>query len=212
MTKIKKIISGRLEANCYIIYDEETMKALIVDPGEDGEKVICEIDKGGFKPELLANTHGHYDHILADESIRSKYQIPLAAHEQEVSMLADPEKNASLLFGMAESVKNPEIILKDGQKVALSFAEFKVMHTPGHTKGGICLLFDGFIITGDTLFAGTIGRTDLPGGDFGQIIDSLERIKKLDPSTVIYPGHGPSTTLANELRHNPYLNGNYDRY
>lgn len=212
MIKIKKIISGRIEANCYIVYDSDTMKAVIVDPGEDADKVIGEIENGGFKPELLVNTHGHYDHVLSDEQIRLKFNIPLAAHKDEINMLADPDRNGSSMFGTAVSVKAPEMPLDDNQEVALSFAKFKVIHTPGHTKGGICLLFDGFLITGDTLFAGTIGRTDFPGGDFDEMMRSLEKIKKLDHSTVLYPGHGSSTTLANELRHNPYLNGNYDRY
>ncbi|MDR1195537.1 MAG: MBL fold metallo-hydrolase [Endomicrobium sp.] len=212
MVKVKKIISGRIESNCYIVYDSDTMKAVIIDPGEDGDKVIGEIEKNGFKPELLVNTHGHYDHILSDEQIRAKYKIPLAAHKYETDMLADPQKNASAMFGEARSVKTPEMQLEDNQEVSVSFSKFKVIHTPGHTKGGICLLFDGFIITGDTLFAGTIGRTDFPGGDFEEMKKSLEKIKKLDPSTIIYPGHGSVTSLANELRHNYYLNGNYDRY
>ncbi|GHT39398.1 hypothetical protein AGMMS49593_10140 [Endomicrobiia bacterium] len=102
-------------------------------------------------------------------------------------------------------MKNPDMLLEDNQKVKLSFASFKVMHTPGHTKGGICLLFDGFLITGDTLFAGTIGRTDFDGGDYEEMTSSLSKIKNLDPSLIIYPGHGSSTTLANELRYNQYL-------
>jgi glyoxylase-like metal-dependent hydrolase (beta-lactamase superfamily II) len=211
MIKVKKIISGRIEANCYIVYEQDTMKAAIIDPGEDGDKIISEIETSGFKPEMLINTHGHYDHVLSDEQIRSKYNIPLAAHKDEISMLADPQRNASAMFGAPKSIKSPEISLEDNQEVELSFAKFKVMHTPGHTKGGICLLFDGFLITGDTLFAGTIGRTDFPGGDFKEIMRSLEKIKKLAPSTIIYPGHGSRTTLGNELRHNPFLNGNYDR-
>ncbi|MCL2144207.1 MAG: MBL fold metallo-hydrolase [Endomicrobia bacterium] len=205
MIKTDKIISGQIEANCYIVYDIGTLKALIVDPGEDGDKVISEIEKKGLKPEMLVNTHGHYDHIFSDEQIREKYKIPLAAHKYEIQMLADPYGNASAIFGNPESVRTPEIQLEDNQEVELSFAKFKVIHTPGHTKGGICLLFDGFLITGDTLFAGTIGRTDFPGGSFDELMNSLEKIKRLDPSTVIYPGHGSRTTLANELRHNPYM-------
>ncbi|MCL1971772.1 MAG: MBL fold metallo-hydrolase [Endomicrobia bacterium] len=205
MIKVNKIISGCMEVNCYIVYDSDTMKAAIIDPGENGDKVINEIEKNGFKPEMLINTHGHYDHILSDEKIRAKYKIPLAAHKYEVQMLADPQYNASIFFGNSGSVKTPEIQLEDNQEVELSFAKFKVIHTPGHTKGGICLLFDGFIITGDTLFAGTIGRTDFPGGSFEEMMNSLEKIKHLPPLTIIYPGHGSITTLANELRHNPYL-------
>lgn len=210
MVKVKKIISGRIEANCYIVYDTDTKKAAIIDPGEDGEKIIREIENGGFIPEMLINTHGHYDHVLSDELIRKKFNIPLAAHKYEVDMLADPYRNASAMFGTPESITAPEIQLTDGQKVKLSFTEFTVIHTPGHTKGGICLDFGNFLITGDTLFAGTIGRTDFPGSSYEEMMNSLEKIKKLDPEIIIYPGHGSSTTLANELRRNPFLNGNYD--
>ncbi len=205
MIKVKKVISGRIEVNCYIVYDTGTLKAAIIDPGEDGDKVIAEIEKDSLKPEILINTHGHYDHILSDENIRKKFSIPLAAHKDEIAMLADPQKNASAFFGDAESVKAPEIALEDGQEVKLSFTKFEVIHTPGHTQGGICLLFDGFLISGDTLFAGTIGRTDFPGSSSKAMQKSLEKLKKLDPSIVVYPGHGSKTTLANELRHNPYL-------
>jgi glyoxylase-like metal-dependent hydrolase (beta-lactamase superfamily II) len=102
-------------------------------------------------------------------------------------------------------VKSPDILLEDNQEIKLSFATFKVLHTPGHTKGSICLLFDGFLITGDTLFAGTVGRTDLDGGSSEEMFVSLSKLKKLNPSLVIYPGHGIETTLANELNYNPYL-------
>jgi len=207
MIKIKKIISGPLEVNCYIVYDAQTLRALIVDPGEDSDGMIKEIESGGFIPEMLVNTHGHYDHILSDELIRKHFSIPLAAHEDEISMLADPERNGSLFYSKPESVSAPEIALKDGQKVELSFSSFTVIHTPGHTKGGICLLFDGFIITGDTLFAGSIGRTDFPDSSHKDMLKSLEKIKALDPSLEVYPGHGSRTTLANELRHNPFLQG-----
>ena len=209
MVKVKKIITGQIEANCYIVYDCDSLKAVIVDPGEDGEKIIKETESGGFIPEMVINTHGHYDHVLSDELIRRHFNIPLAAHKDEVAMLADPNRNASAMFGEPESISTPEIQLNDGQKVKLSFAEFSVIHTPGHTKGGVCLDFGGFLITGDTLFAGTIGRTDFPGGSYEEIMASLEKIKKLKPDIVIYPGHGSSTTLANELRHNPFLNGKY---
>jgi glyoxylase-like metal-dependent hydrolase (beta-lactamase superfamily II) len=205
MIKIKKIISGVLEENCYVVYDSESLRAAIIDPGEDGEKVIFEIEKDKLKPELLINTHGHYDHVLSDDQIRFEFKIPLAIHKYESQILADAYGNGSGLIGFTVNVREPEIFLEDNQEVKLSFTTFKVMHTPGHTKGCICLLFDGFLITGDTLFAGTIGRTDFDGGSYEEMLKSLSKIKKLDPSLVIYPGHGSNTTLANEIRYNPYL-------
>ncbi|MDR3071806.1 MAG: MBL fold metallo-hydrolase [Endomicrobium sp.] len=205
--QVKKILSGALDTNCYVVYDPENLHAAIVDPGEDGVKVISEIEREKFKPEILINTHGHYDHILSDDEVRSRFKIPLAVHKDEVSMLFDAYKNGSSLFSNvgAKIVKNPDMLLEDDQKVNLSFTSFKIMHTPGHTKGGICLLFDDFLITGDTLFAGTIGRTDLYGGDDEKMRESLSELKKLEASLIIYPGHGSRTTLSNELRHNQYL-------
>ena len=205
MLKVKKIITGPIDVNCYIIYDSDSLKCLIVDPGEEGQKVISEIEKGNFKPELLINTHGHYDHIWSDDEIREKYNIPLAIGKDDADMIADPVMNGSALFSNPVSVKKPEILLNDGDEIKCSFTKFKVLSAPGHSIGGIFLVFDGFVITGDTLFAGTIGRTDFPGGDYEQLIQALEKIKALDPKTIVYPGHGPQTTVANELRHNPYL-------
>jgi glyoxylase-like metal-dependent hydrolase (beta-lactamase superfamily II) len=205
MIKVEKIISGYLRTNCYVVYDSETLRAAVIDPGEDGEKVIFEIAKAELKPEMLINTHGHYDHVLTDDQIRCKFKIPLAIHKYETDMLTDHYKNGSKLLNCPVIVKKPEILLEDNQEVKLSFVVFKVMHTPGHTEGSVCLLFDSFLFSGDTLFAGTIGRTDLIGGSYKKIINSLYKIKKLNPSLVIYPGHGSRTTLANELRHNPYL-------
>ncbi|GMO65761.1 MAG: MBL fold metallo-hydrolase [Endomicrobiia bacterium] len=200
MVKIKKIVSGVLAENCYVVYDSENLQAVIIDPGEDGEKVIFELMKDKLKPEMIINTHGHYDHILSDDQIRSKFKIPLAIHKYELEALVNTS-----LFDFSCAVKMPEITLEDNQEVKLTFTTFKVIHTPVHTKGSICLLFTGFLITGDTLFAGTIGRTDLIGGSYREILDSLSKIKRLNPSLVIYPGHGSKTILANELRHNPYL-------
>lgn len=203
--KIKKIISGVLETNCYVIYDSDNLHAVIVDPGQDGKKVIDEVEKDKLVPEMLINTHGHYDHILSDDQIRLRFNIPLAISKEDSFMLSDANKNGSTLFAVTTAVKDAEIFLKDNQEVKLSFTTFKVIDTPGHTKGGICLLFDGFLLTGDTLFAGTIGRTDFDDGNYQEMVDSLKKLKKLDPSIIIYPGHGSRTTLANELRHNPYI-------
>jgi glyoxylase-like metal-dependent hydrolase (beta-lactamase superfamily II) len=203
MIKVKKVISGHLEVNCYIVYNANNLHSIIIDPGQDGQKVISEIEKDGFIPEMLVNTHGHYDHMLSDDQIRLKFGIPLAVSQEDSFMLSDANKNLSSLFATYTTVKKPEIILEDNQEIKLSFTTFKVIATPGHTKGSICLLFDGFLFTGDTLFAGAIGRTDLEGGNYQEMICSLKKLKDLDPSLIVYPGHGSSTNLANEFRHNP---------
>jgi len=204
MIKVKKVVSGGLKENCYLVYNSESLQVAIVDPGEDGEKVICEIKTHKLKPELLVNTHGHYDHTFSNEQICHEFKIPLAIHKDELEILIDSKKSLSLVNSL-RTIKKPEILFEDNQKMKLSFTTFIVLHTPGHTKGSICLLFDEFLITGDTLFAGTIGRTDLKSGSHEEILKSISKIKKMIPSLIIYPGHGSRTTLANELRHNPYL-------
>jgi glyoxylase-like metal-dependent hydrolase (beta-lactamase superfamily II) len=203
--KIKKIISGALEVNCYVVYDSNNLHSIIIDPGQDGKKVISEIEKDGFIPEMLINTHGHYDHILSDDQIRLRFEIPLAISKEDSFMLFDADKNGSSLFAVPTTVKNAEIFLEDNQEVKLSFTTFKVIATPGHTKGGVSLLFDGFLFTGDTLFAGTIGRTDFEGGNYQEMLCSLKKLKSLEPSLIVYPGHGNRTSLADEFRHNPYF-------
>ncbi|MDR1259781.1 MAG: MBL fold metallo-hydrolase [Endomicrobium sp.] len=202
MLKVKKIVSGVLRENCYVIYDSESLRAVIIDPGEDGTKIIREIEVNCLKPELVVNTHGHYDHVFSNNQVCSEFNVPLAIHKNDIEMLASIYKSPSLSVCI---FKEPEILLKDNCELKLSFTTFRTMHTPGHTKGSVCLLFDNFLITGDTLFAGTIGRTDLNGGNYEEIMDSISRLKKLDSCLTILPGHGSCTTLANEIRHNSYL-------
>ncbi|MDR2771953.1 MAG: MBL fold metallo-hydrolase [Elusimicrobiota bacterium] len=205
MIKIDIVVSGEVQTNCYLIYDSSTKAAAIVDPGADGAIVISNIQKLGLKPEILINTHGHFDHILDDDKLRKQFNIPLAVHKDEVEMLADGTKNSSAFFGKEVRVLNPEILLSDEQVIELSFTKFQVIATPGHTKGGICLLFDNFIVTGDTLFKEDVGRTDLKGGSYRTLMLSLEKLKKLPPELIVYPGHGDISTIDYEMKNNPYL-------
>ncbi|MDR1662962.1 MAG: MBL fold metallo-hydrolase [Endomicrobium sp.] len=202
MIKVKKIKTGVIDENCYLVYDADTKYVAIIDPGENANQIINIIESENLNPEILINTHGHYDHVTADDKIRLKYKVPLAIHKDDAEMLADPEKNYSSVSGTPISIKDPEILLEDNQKVKLSFITFKVLSTPGHSKGSVCLLFGSYLFTGDTLFAGAIGRTDLWGGNSEELLKSLEKLKKLDSCITICSGHGSMTTIANELRHN----------
>jgi glyoxylase-like metal-dependent hydrolase (beta-lactamase superfamily II) len=191
MIKIKSVVSGILKTNCYIIYDDITLDAVVIDPGEDGYKVINVIDKNKFYITMIINTHNHLDHSQSNDILRKYYRVPLAIHKEELDLLYSSNK--------------PEILLYDNQIVKFVYKSFRVLHTPGHTKGSICLLFDDFLITGDTLFAGAIGRTDLPSGNYNDILSSIAKIKKLSKNLVILPGHGEKTLLQNEILYNPYL-------
>ena len=206
MIKTEFILSGEFQENCYIVYDDTSKKAIIIDPGQDGEKVIDKIEKLKLKPELLINTHGHFDHTFSDDIIREKYNIPLAIHKDDTEMLSDAGKNFSPIIGSPTIINNADIIFDKEETIETSFCKYSVIHTPGHSQGSICILINDVLFAGDTVFKNSIGRTDLYGGDYEELIKSLQKIKKLPPDTIICPGHGPFTTLKNELKNNMYFN------
>jgi len=206
MLKTEFILSGEFEVNCYIVYDDSSKKAIIIDPGQDGKKVIDKIEKLNLKPELLINTHGHFDHTYSDDIIRQKYNIPLAIHKDDTDMLADAGKNFSTIIGNPIIINKADIIFDKEETKETSFCKYSVIYTPGHSKGSVCILIDNLLFAGDTIFKDSIGRTDLYGGNYDELILSLQKVKKLSQDTIIYPGHGPFTTLKEELKNNMYFN------
>ena len=206
MIKTEFISSGEFQVNCYIVYDETSKKAIIIDPGQDGKKIISKVEKLNLKPELLINTHGHFDHTYSDDIIRKKYNIPLAIHKDDTEMLSDASKNFSTIIGCPTIINDADIIFDKEETMETSFCKYSVIHTPGHSEGSICILIDNILFAGDTVFKNSIGRTDLYGGDYEELIQSLQKIKKLSPDTIICPGHGPFTTLKDELKNNMYFN------
>ncbi|MBO7432034.1 MAG: MBL fold metallo-hydrolase [Elusimicrobia bacterium] len=206
MIKTEFILSGEFEVNCYIVYDDTSKKAIIIDPGQDGKKTIEKIENLKLKPELLINTHGHFDHTFSDDIIRQKYKIPLAIHKDDTDMLADANKNFSTIIGNPVIINKADIIFDKEETKETSFCKYSVIYTPGHSKGSVCILIDNHLFAGDTVFKNSIGRTDLYGGNYDELILSLQKIKKLSQDTIIYPGHGPVTTLKEELKNNMYFN------
>lgn len=203
--KFHIITVGPLEVNCVIAKCPETSKAVIFDPGDDAQKIIDLIGSINAVPDSIVNTHCHYDHIGAAEEIRAKYGIPFLVHELEKEYSLDPSKNYSGMSGKGFSIE-PDRTFTDGEILRTGKMEFKVIHTPGHTLGGCCFLHDGVLISGDTLFAGTIGRTDLYGGDTETLIRSVrERLAVLDVQTIVIPGHERTTRIKDEKWFNPYL-------
>ncbi|WP_413852599.1 MBL fold metallo-hydrolase [Candidatus Ruminimicrobium bovinum] len=205
MPKIKNIVSGQFETNCWLVYDDITKAAVIIDPGQDGQIVIDTIKNLALQPELLINTHGHFDHILSDDIIRKKYNIPLAIHKNDIPFLSDVNKNASYLIGKPTVINNPEIIFENEQNYKTSFCGYSLINTPGHTPGSVCILIENDLFSGDTLFAGSIGRTDFPDSSVSEMKKSLQKIKQLDKKINVYPGHGCSTNIEKELSSNFYL-------
>lgn len=205
---LETLVVGSIGANCYIVGCERTKAALIIDPGGDGDKILQRVDELGLSVEFIINTHGHLDHIAENRYLKQETGAKLSIHKDDAEMLIDPEKNLSALFDPTSPITSPpaDIFLSDGDKVDLGEHTFQVLHTPGHTAGGICLRSSKVVFTGDTLFAGSIGRTDFPGGSYSEILTSIRmKLCPLDDDLVIYPGHGPATTLGFEKCSNPYI-------
>ncbi len=204
--KIFKYSVGVMGTNAYIILDEETMEAALVDPGDEPDKLLNVLDSKGASLTYIILTHAHFDHILALPEIKEKTGASLLVHKDDAPMLADNSLNLLSRFsGRDMAFPIPDRLLSDGDTVNLGAVEIGVIHTPGHTLGSVCLSVGDDLISGDTLFRENIGRYDFPGGDFETIMTSLHKIKALQVKGKIYPGHGMSTTLEHELTYNTYL-------
>ncbi|MBU1075789.1 MAG: MBL fold metallo-hydrolase, partial [Spirochaetes bacterium] len=174
-------------------------KAIIVDPGDEWERIRSVLDKNKLKPEYIILTHGHVDHIKDTKAISSYYHIGVFIHKDEKELLSSSFNNLSATFGIKVDSFTIERYLKDGQIIQFEGEELKVIHTPGHTPGGICIKGKDFLISGDTLFADSRGRTDLPGGDEDQLIRSItEKLFKLEDNLKVYPGHNMPTSIGHE--------------
>ena len=191
---IEKIVVGEFEANCYIVGCEKTKKAVIIDPGAEEEKIKRKLAEKELIPEIIINTHGHIDHIGAND----KFNLPVFIHNLDKEFLYDPSKNLSLLFS-EPFICNCEIkTVDDGDVIQIGDLKFGIIHTPGHTPGSICLKIENFLFSGDTIFANGIGRTDFPGSDEKSLFQSIKKIFTLPRQTILLPGHGPSSTIEIE--------------
>jgi hydroxyacylglutathione hydrolase len=204
---VKCLAVGSMAANCYLVWCETTKEALIIDPGGEGRRILAEVDREQLQVKYVVNTHGHVDHIAANFEVCDATGATLMIHEADASLLADPGLNLSSYVGGALPPLKPGALLHEGDEIACGEqVRLKVLHTPGHTRGGISLQAEGIVFTGDTLFADSVGRTDFPGGSWQSMIDSIKgKLLTLGDDTVVYPGHGPSTTIGHERKHNPFL-------
>ncbi|MBI5639849.1 MAG: MBL fold metallo-hydrolase [Nitrospirae bacterium] len=203
---IERIIVGQLDVNCYLVSDEATSDAVIIDPGDESERIVELIEGKGLRPKYVFLTHCHYDHVCAAGDLKKKYNAALIMHKDEIEMYG-MTKQLCISWGYdAGDFPSPDRTVKEGDEISIGSCVFKVLHTPGHTPGGVCLYGEKTLFTGDTLFKGSVGRTDLPGGDTGMLFDSLNKITKLPADTRVYCGHGDETTIGLELKQNPFLN------
>lgn len=198
---------GPVYTNCYIVNKEnDSTGCVVIDPGEDAEKIASYIRKKNLTCEGILLTHGHFDHITAVSELHSLVGGKIYAYEKEKELLADPMLNSSAMVGYEVGIE-ADVWLRDGQMLEIAGMQFQVIHTPGHTKGGCCYYAesDKLLFSGDTIFMESIGRTDLPTGNSRELIDSVRnKVLTLPNDVTIYPGHGPKTTVAYEVANNPY--------
>jgi glyoxylase-like metal-dependent hydrolase (beta-lactamase superfamily II) len=202
---LKRREVGSFAANCYLIACEETREGIIIDPGAEPKQILKMVEDAGVTVKYIINTHGHVDHVAANEEVRTATGAPILVHEADGEMCKKPNASLAAFIGKVK-LAEPDRLLKEGDEISVGNLTVKVLETPGHTKGSVTLVVDNKLFTGDTLFAGSIGRTDLPGGSFEEIIRSIkEKLLPYPDDTVAYPGHGPETTIGDEKRYNPFL-------
>jgi len=207
---VKMLTVGALYTNCYIVGCAETKEALIMDPGFDREVeaqgILREVDQRDLEVRYIVNTHGHPDHTSGNWVIKKTTGAPILIHEYDAPLLTEAGRSLARLFGLRIEFLPADKMLHDGDIIRIGGVTLKVLHTPGHSRGSISLLGDDVVFTGDTLFAGSIGRYDLPGGSFQEIMHSIKnRLAGLPDHVKVYPGHGPASTIGEEKRSNPFL-------
>jgi len=204
---IEQLPVGPLQANCYLLADETSRRAAVVDPGADAPRILAVVERLQLQVGIIVLTHAHFDHVGAVGPLRAATGAPLALHAAEVEALVAAKEGAKLFAGIdIDEPPLPDRLLHDQEMVQVGSLSLTVAHTPGHSPGHITLVGDGFALVGDVVFAGGIGRTDFPGGDYNVLMNSIaQRILTLPDETILYPGHGPATTVGRELRTNPFL-------
>jgi len=198
--RIIRIPVGPLQTNCYIVYDGNS--SLVIDPGDEPDIILDEIKKNSLSVDYIIITHAHFDHIGAVPEIKEATSAKIALHPDELILYESAPEQATLWGFELPAMPSPDIFIEDGSKIEIGSMTLRVMHTPGHSPGGISLYGDGFVFTGDTLFAGSVGRTDFFGGSIERLKESFRRLLSLPPETIIYPGHGESSKIGIERKEN----------
>jgi hydroxyacylglutathione hydrolase len=204
---IEKLELSPFGTNCYIVGDEPENEGIIIDPGSEADRILKRVENLGLEIILILLTHGHPDHISALREVKEAIDADIAIHTDDAMFLQGGRAFGGTSFGFSpQAPPPPDRLLKGGDSIDIGKLHFLVIHTPGHTPGGICLLGEGVVFTGDTLFNFGIGRYDMPGGNGRQLMDSIyTKLMVLPDSTIVYPGHGPETTIGTERRGNPFL-------
>ena len=204
---IRMMVLGPVQTNCFFLINEDTKEVLIVDPADCAQRIIEWINSENLKPVAILLTHGHFDHVLAMDAVRKEYGIPVYASRDEVEVLAKPQLNVSTMMGMRLSLQADELF-KDGDILELAGMKLQVIATPGHTIGSVCFYIEEekMLISGDTLFCASVGRTDFPTGSSRQLVESIKtRLFVLPDDTSVFPGHNDMTSIGYEKLHNPFI-------
>ena len=203
---IKDLVVGPLMANCFIFGCNKTREAVVIDPGGDADRILLSLADSELKVKYIINTHGHFDHVCGNGKMKDATGADILIHPLDAPMLGMLSSNAAV-FGISVENSPPcDQTIEEGETISFGEISLKVIHTPGHTPGGISLYTDGIVFVGDTLFAGSIGRTDFPGGDFDTLISSIKtKLFNLEDDMRVFSGHGPETSIGREKRFNPFV-------
>lgn len=207
---VDSVVVSPFQTNCYIIACPETKEGIVLDPGDEPERILAVVKFHKVSVTAIVSTHGHLDHVLAVKEVKEATQAPFLLPELDLPIAKNAHIQARFYNWLAEPVTDPDGFLREGQTLTIGKISFQVLHLPGHTPGHIALYYEGVdgskhLFSGDVLFAGSVGRTDLPGGSWEQLKSSLRRLMSLPDETIVYPGHGRRTTIGEERQYNPFV-------
>ncbi len=203
---IKRLIVGPLEENTYVIGDEVTKQAIVIDPGDEPDRIMNEVNANGLEVSAIICTHGHFDHIGAAADVKKATGAKIILHKEDMGTYDLAKEQAAFWGYSVDELPQPDSFVQEGDDIKVGNLSFKVMHTPGHSQGGICLYGEGIVVSGDTIFQGSVGRTDFPGGSIEKLKESFKRLLELPENTQVLSGHGPETTIGKEKTGNFFVN------
>src|SRR4030042_442571 len=203
---IENLVVGPIENNCFIIGDENTKEVLVIDPGDEPDRILDLIKENNFKLKYIICTHAHFDHVGAIPDLKNEIDAKIVLHRDDLEIYRSSTDQAALWGYEIDPLPEPDMFVSEGDKIEVGGLSFEILHTPGHSPGGICLYGEGILVTGDTLFAGSIGRTDLHGGDIEKLKKSFKRLMSLPDEIKVLPGHGPLSTIGQERVGNFFSN------